>query len=117
MSFSIVGAMSCNAPPVADGRRAADIQEGNQVQRVRGVRLSGRRVVHHLGVAVVGGDQDFAAGSAGSGDHPSDADVECFDRPARGIQVAGVPDHVAVRVIAHDGVVLSARRSLRPACR
>ena len=75
---------------------------------MRGVRLAGGGVVHHFGVAVVGGDQHFAAGGARGVDDAADADVERFHRLARGVEVAGVADHVAVRVVADDRVVLAA---------
>ena len=43
---------------------------------MRGVRLAGERIVHHLRVAVVGGDQDLAARGARGVDDAADAGVE-----------------------------------------
>ena len=104
-----VGASS----PAARRRRT-----GTTVQRVRGVRLAGRGVVHRLGVAVVGGDQHLAAGVARRRDDAADARVERLDRALDGgVEVAGVADHVAVGVVADDRVVAAAARSPRPACR
>ena len=99
--------MSCNAPPSRDRCVSSDVKAWHEVQRVGGMRLAGRRVVHHFGVAVIGGDQHFAAARLSRVDHAADAHVERFDARFRGSEVAGVADHVAVRVIADDGVVLA----------
>ena len=86
-------------------RGAPDVEARHQVQRVRRVRLAGRRIVHHLDVAVIGGDQHFAAARALRGNHAADALVEDLDRPRRRFEIAGMADHVAVGVIADDRVV------------
>ena len=66
-SSSIVGATSQMRPP----RRSralrvgvVDVEQRHRVERVRGVGLAGRRVLHQLAVAVIGRDEDRAASRA-----------------------------------------------------
>ena len=58
---------------------APDIQERHRIQRVRGVRLVRDAINHLLGVAVIGGDDDFAADGLHRLDHAPDANIQCFD--------------------------------------
>ncbi len=61
-------------------------------------------VEHGLGVAVIRGDQHFAAVAAHRLDDPPEAFVEHFDRLGRRREIAGVADHVAVGVVADDRI-------------
>ena len=103
---------------VGDLRLAPDVEQRHEIQRVRGVRLPGRGVEHHFGVAVIGGDQHFAADFAHRRRPPrpmhSSSDL---DRARGGGEVAGVAHHVAVGVIADDRVIAPRLRSPPPACR
>jgi len=73
------------------------------------VRLVRRAVDHLLGIAVIGGDDDLAADRAHRLDHATDASVQHLDGLRGGFHVAGMPHHVAVGVIADDGVILAAQ--------
>ena len=68
------------------------------------MRLAGHHVFHLLDVAVVGGDQCFAADPVQGFDDAADAFVQAFDRLDRRLEHAGVADHVAVGVVDDDHV-------------
>lgn len=72
------------------------------------VRLLVERVVHLFAVAMVGGDQHFAAIGKHGFHAAVDAAVKRFDRADGGGQAAGVSDHVPVGVVANDGLILPA---------
>ena len=82
-SSSMVGATSQMRPPGADPRAAVGVvhvEERDGVERVGGVRLARRRVLHQLAVAVVGRDEDRAALRARRVDDLADAGVDRLDR-------------------------------------
>ena len=92
----IVGATSASTPPSGSQLRTLDGDDhGHRVQRVRGV---GRAVVleHLVGVAVVGGDEQRAAGVLDDPTTLAEARVDGLDRGDRGRDDAGVADHVGV---------------------
>ncbi len=68
------------------------------------MRLAGFRVAHHFRVAVVGGDDERAAGLFDGLGQSAEASIDGLDRFGRGLDTAGVPDHVRIRVIHHDHV-------------
>ncbi len=70
-----------------------------------GVRLAGHDVLHLLDVAVIGGDQRFASDLFQRFNDPSDTLVQAFHRLDRGLEHAGVANHVAVGVVDDDHVV------------
>ena len=74
---------------------------------MRGVRLAGFGVAHHLGIAVVGGDDERAADFLERRGDAAEAGVDGLDRRLRGLEVAGVSDHVGIRIIEHDQVELA----------
>ena len=69
------------------------------------MRLAGALVFHLLDVAVVGGDQGFAANLVEGRDNASDAGVQAFHRGHGGAEHPGVADHVAVGVVDDDHVI------------
>ena len=66
ISSSKVGAMSASRPSASARVAAAHQQHRHRVGGVRGVRAAGLGIAHHLAVAVVGGDEQRAAGLARS---------------------------------------------------
>ena len=68
------------------------------------MRLAVGGVEHLLAVAVVGGNQHFAAGCLGGSHDFAHAVVERFHRFDGGGQHAAVPDHVAVGEVAQNHV-------------
>ena len=55
-----------------------------------------------LGVAVVGGDQQAAVRRVDGARDPAEARVDALDGAHRRVEIAGVPDHVGVRVVGDD---------------
>ncbi|MNX92463.1 hypothetical protein D3C86_1246030 [compost metagenome] len=68
--------------------------------------LAGGRIVHGLGVAVVGGDDRRAALGLDGPDDAAEADVQRLDRLHRRPQVAGVAHHVGIGEVHDDDVGL-----------
>ena len=98
-------------------RRAADVDERHDVERVRGVRLAGRGscIISALPWSAV--MRTSPPARARRVDDAAEARVERLDRLDGGVEVAGVADHVAVREVADDRVVAARSRSPRRACR
>src|SRR3546814_6310859 len=59
-----------------DSRAFTNVHQRHRADGVRGVRLAGGRVAHHLQVAVVGGDHQRAAGFAHGRVHGADRSEE-----------------------------------------
>ena len=99
----MVGATSRSAPPLrsvaARGPRYTN-GTGPTVCAVCGWPVS--RVAHHLEVAVVGGDQQRAAGVAHRRRDRADRDVDRLGGLDRRGEVAGVADHVRIGDVADD---------------
>src|SRR3984957_2418675 len=74
--------------------RAIHHQYRHRIGGVRGMRATGRRVLHQLAIAVVGGDQQRASLMLQRRDEAAQTGVHRFHRLDRGGQDAGVPDHV-----------------------
>ena len=75
---------------------------------MRGMRLLRAAIYHLLGISVVSGDNHLAAAFQHSAHHAADAYVQRLDRLDCRSQIAAVADHVAVGVVAHNGLVLAA---------
>ena len=58
-----------------------------------------------LAIAMVGGEEQSAAGSCDRRGDAPEAGIDGLDRLDRGRQAAGVPDHVGIGVVQHDQVV------------
>jgi hypothetical protein len=77
--------------------------DGYGVRRVRGVRGVELVIPHLFGVAVIRRHDRRGVDGADLGQDPSEAAVQRLDRDDRGIQTAGVADHVGIGEIAdHD---------------
>ena len=75
---------------------------------MRRVCLAGGRIAHLLSVAVVSGNQQLAAHFFNRLSHFTQAVIQCFNRFDCGFHDAGVANHIAVRVVTDNGVVLTA---------
>ena len=71
---------------------------------MRGVRATRHGVDHHLGVAVIGGDQHRSAFGAHSFFNLAQARVHRLNRFDGGLDLARVPDHVGVGEVDDDHV-------------
>src|SRR5690554_133493 len=72
------------------------------------VRLAGAVVLHLLCVAVVCCDQAFTALFTKRSYYPTNAAVDRFTGFYCGAEVAGMADHVAVRIVTNNDVVFAA---------
>src|SRR5690606_5643788 len=81
----------------------------NQIHRAGGVLSHGLAIVvqHLFGVTVVGGNQAFAAHFQQRVGNAADAFVDALSGFYGGFVHAGVADHVAIGVVAHDQVELA----------
>ncbi len=70
------------------------------------MRAAGLRIVHHLAIAVVGGDQQCTAGFLNRIGNTAEPGIDRLHRLDRGRQDAGVADHVGIGVIEHDQIDL-----------
>src|SRR5690554_6821772 len=86
----------------------AGINQWHRANGVGGVNLAGFRVRHLLAVAVVGGDQGFAAYFVQRFHNSLYALVQTLGGLDGGVHLAGMANHVAVGVVAHDQVVFAA---------
>ncbi len=85
----------------------AEQEQRHRIGGVRGMRPAGLGIAHHLAIAVVGGDDQRAAGALdGVGDAPEPG-VDRLHRLDRRRQAAGVADHVGIGVVQDDQVVLA----------
>ena len=82
------------------------IDEVNEVGRVGGIR-GAVRIAHQLAVAMVGGDQSFAAQRKHFWNNPAAAGVDRFYGFDPGLDHAGVTYHVGIREVENDQVVVS----------
>ena len=90
------GATSARMPPSRSSPTSRGHDQRHRVHRVRGVRAA-VRLEHVVGVAVVGGDDAGAAGLRAPPRRPApEALVDRLDRLHRGLDHAGVADHVRV---------------------
>ena len=71
-------------------------------------RLARLLVDHLIAVAVVSADEHLSVDFLQGFDNTSYADIDCLDRLDRSCLIAGVADHIAVREVDDDGVILSA---------
>ena len=99
------GATSSRAPVAATFALRPMYRNGTRF-RVWAVWAGGYFVYHLFGIAVVGDDQHFAADVPHRAHDPADADVQGLDCLDGGRQIAGVADHVAIGVVADDGLNL-----------
>jgi len=81
-----------------------DVEKGYWVGGVGGVGATSERVYEHLGVAVVGGDQQAAAALADGLVDTAQLGVDGFDGADGGFHLAGVADHVGVGEVDDDDV-------------
>ena len=72
-----------------------------------GVRLARVGVLHHLDIAVIGGQQHHAARLLQRRDQATDADVDRIHRLDGGAHDAGMAHHVGIGIVADDQVVLT----------
>ncbi len=87
----MVGATSASTPPSRTLERAlADVDERHRFAGVRGVRLAGGLVFHLLDIAVVGGDQGFAADLVQRLDDTAHAGIQALHGLDRGVEHAAV---------------------------
>ena len=104
----MVGEMSRRLPPgrgVTVPAGASVIEdERHRVGGVRGVRAAGDRVDQHLGVAVVGSDQQRTAALLDRLVDAAQFAVDGFDGLDGRLELAGVPDHVRVGEVDDDHV-------------
>ncbi len=89
-------------------RFVTDVDQRNRQVGVGGMRLTGGRVAHLLGVTVVGGDQQLTANGFHRLSHLVDAAIQRFNRFYGCFHHPGMANHIAVRVVTDDGVVFSA---------
>src|SRR5690606_34736017 len=90
----------------AHGHHArADIDEGYGLTGVGGMRLPGTGIGHLFDVAMVSGDQRFAADLVQRGLDAAYALVQAFHGLDRGLEHPGVANHVAVGVVDDNDVV------------
>ena len=75
---------------------------------MRRERLARLLVDHLIAVAVVSADEHLSVDFLQGFDNTSYADIDCLDRLDRSCLIAGVADHIAVREVDDDGVILSA---------
>ena len=73
---------------------------------MRRVRLSGLRIPHHLGVAVIGGDQHRAAGGLDRRFQSSQRRIHRSCRLLGGVEDACVTNHIAVGIVDDDHLKL-----------
>ena len=69
------------------------------------MRSAGVRVHHHLAIAVIGGDDDGATGRLQRLERAAKAGIDRLAGTDRGVQIAGMADHVGIGEIHHDQVV------------
>src|SRR5690554_7983908 len=86
----------------------AGINQRHRSNGVGGVNLAGFRVRHLLAVAVVGGDQGFAAYFVQRFHNSLYALVQTLGGLDGSVHLTGMANHVAVGVVAHDQVVFAA---------
>lgn len=82
-----------------------DIEAIHEVERVRSLGKPGLVILHLLGVAMVGVDEHVRVELEKTRQDLADALVSHLDGLRRRLLVAGVPDHVAVRVVDDDHAV------------
>ena len=75
---------------------------------MRRERLARLLVDHLIAVAVISADEHLSVDFLQGFDNTSYADIDCLDRLDRSCLIAGVADHIAVREVDDDGVILSA---------
>ena len=92
-------------------------QQRHRPRCVRRMRTAGDGVAHHLAVAVVGRDQQRAAGSSNRIHDLPEAGIHRFDRLDRGRQDSRVAHHVRIGIVQHDQVVLAGVDRLHRLCR
>ena len=105
---SIVGATSArmpSSPQLSVGPLRHDEVERHRIGGVRGQRLAGIVLDHLLGVAVVGGNQRRAALGHRRLDDAPDASVHRLDGLDRGLEHAGMADHIGVGVVHDDHII------------
>jgi hypothetical protein len=105
MIASKVGAMSHRAPPSIRGGPGTDVDRGTglSVWAVCGLAGGGSRICSALPwSAVIRSSAPLACAAL---EDPAEALVHRLDGLDRGLEVAGVADHVRVGVVADDGVV------------
>ena len=79
---SSVGATSARRPSrELNLRFAVDDDDRHVERRVRGVRLAGFGIAHHLDIAVIGGDEQHAARLLDGRAQPAQAGVDRLARP------------------------------------
>jgi len=81
-----------------------DEDKRHRIRRVRGVRTAARRVDEHLGVAVVGGDEERSAALLDGLIDAAELRVDRLDGANGGFELAGVTDHVGVGEVDDDDV-------------
>ncbi len=102
-----VGEISRSEPPCFNENFfpfSATTMNGHGVGGVGGVRTARCRVDHHLGVAVVGRDQQRSTFGADRGFDPAQTGINGFDGLDRRLNLPGVSHHVGVGKIDDDDI-------------
>ncbi len=71
---------------------------------MRGVRAASDGIDHHLGIAVVGGDEHGSAFGTDRQFDTAQTGVHSFDRLDGGLDLAGMADHVSIGEIHDDDI-------------
>ena len=82
----------------------ADEDEGDRVGCVGGVRATGEGVDEHLGVAVIGGDEEVASALLDGLIDAVELGVDGLNGLDGGLELAGVTDHVGVGEVDDDDI-------------
>ncbi len=108
----IVGAISCKRPiPPQFVARIVHQNQRHRIGRVIRVRARGDRIDHHLGVAVVGGDDPAAVLFFEALPDAPQTGVHRFDGANGRLHLARVAHHIGVGEVHHDDVeILLAHR-------
>ena len=103
---SIVGAISLQAPRPACRVVASIVHqnERHRIGRVIRVRSVRHRIDHHLGVAVIGGDDPAAAASLQAVVDAPESGIHASTALIVGSSLPEWPDHVGVGEVHHDDV-------------
>ena len=104
---STVGATSASRPPARSfrpTRSSAMAMNGIGFVVCAVCGWPGLRIDHGLAVAVIGGDEHRRLRGGRRGHDAADARVDRLERADRGLQHAGVADHVGVGVVDQDEV-------------
>ncbi len=92
-----------------DPGRWIDENERDRVGCMRGMRLSGLGIAHHLDVAMIGGDQQRTACALDRPRETPETKVDRLDRLDRRLEVAGMADHIGVGVVEDDDLEAAGR--------